>query len=222
MTPENVQPSTSALIERFHSVLYPFPLERVLDALPSKGWLVPFVEREAGEVKLAGQPSKGNVKLVFDVSNKTVGVRGIDPDEALNEFRELSEFLLKDFGLSPEVRTHYVEFRFVGTVDTAGPGSKTPPEVLEAWWADHPRSSAFARVMEKWLPGDGIGVYGVRMATRGKDANRPNWAELTVGPSATSGTRFYNFDPSTETRTKPLWRVWLSGRETLLSQPWRS
>lgn len=39
-----------------------------------------------------------------------------------------------------------------------------------------------------------MGVYGIRMATRGKDANRANWAELTIAPSPTSGTRFYNFD----------------------------
>ncbi len=184
----------AALIERYSSVLYPFPIESVLDRLPARGWLVPFADRDEGGLKLAGLVSKGNVKLAFDLGNKTLGVRGIEPTETLAEFQELSQFLMADFGLGPEVTTHYLEWRFTGSVDLGSSPKRNPTELLEDWWDGHDRSAVFAQVMEKLLPGDPIGVYGIRMATKGKAANRPNWTELTLAPDVTAGTRFYNFD----------------------------
>lgn len=191
---ENVEPSTSAIVERYGSVLYPFPIERVLDVLPEQGWIVPLVERDEGGVKLSGAVTKGSVKLVFDPSLKTFGVRGVDPAEALSEFRAVSDFVIAKFGLGPEVHSYFTEFRFTGTVDVGTAPKATVPEQLDRWWAGHERSEALAGKLTKWLPGDPIAVYGIRVATKGKDANRPNWCELTMGPSPTSGHRLYNFD----------------------------
>lgn len=193
ITTENIEPSTTAIVERFHSVLYPFPMEQVLETLPKQGWIVPFAERDESGVKLSGAPSKGNVRLVFDLSLRTFGVRGIACEETLAEFRAVSRFVEARFGLAPEVQSFFTEFRFTGTVD-AGHEKMSPPEQLADWWSGHRRSEAFAAVLSKWLPGDELGAYGVRMATKGKDANRPEWAELTIAPSSTSGGRFYNFD----------------------------
>jgi hypothetical protein len=194
MKAENVQPSTSAIVERFTAVLYPFPMDRLLDSLPGQGWIVPFGDRDEDGLKLTGPVSKGNVKLVFDLNLKTFGARGIDPAETLAEFVAIRGFASERFGLGPEVASYFTEFRFVGTADIGPSSPKAVPQMLERWWAGHARSDELGRAMAKWLPGPELGAYGVRMATKGLDANRPDWSELTIAPSATSGTRLYNFD----------------------------
>ena len=190
----SIQPSSTAIIERFLAVLYPFPIERVLDLLPEQGWIVPFGSRDEGSVQLSGSVTKGNVRLVFDLNMKTFGVRGIDPQETVSEFKTVSAFVLDRFGLGPEVQTYFTELRFVGIADTGSKRRESAPEALDRWWAGHERSATLAERMATLLPGDPLAAYGIRMATKGKDANRPEWTELTISPSPTSGTRFYNFD----------------------------
>ncbi len=175
-------------------MLYPFPLERLLQDLPEHGWIVPIAEQDESGLKLTAPPSKGNVKLAFDVANKTLGVRGTDPLETLAEFRAVLAFATERFGRGPEVQRHYVELRFTGTADTGTAADLPIPEVLDRWWQGHPRSEALAQRLSEFFPGDALGAYGIRMASRGKDANRADWTELTIGPSATSGQRIYNFD----------------------------
>lgn len=194
MRPEDIDPSMSTLFERFDSVLYPFPIERVLEALPAQGWIVPYAERDESGVKLLSAPSKGNIRLVFDINLRTLGVRGTEPKGTLDEFQAVSSFVATKFGLAPEVHSFYTEFRFVGSADVGAEPKVPVPERLTAWWAGHERSDELTATIAKWLPGDELGAYGVRIATKSRDANRPDWAELTIGPSVTSGSRFYSFD----------------------------
>jgi len=185
----------TSIVERFHAVLYPFPLDAVLAELPQQGWLVPVIDRdEGGGVRLSAPISKGDVKLAFDQAAKTLGVNGSDASETLREFKALRAFMVERFGLSPDVATHFTEFRCVGNSNTGMRESSTPPEVIERWWQGHERSEAFGKYLSGRMFDEPIGVYGVRMATKGRDANRPDWAELTIAPSSTSGTRIYQFD----------------------------
>lgn len=188
-----ITPSVVALVERFDAVLYPFPLDVVLKLLPQQGWVVRFEEEERA-AKLTAPVSKGNVNLVFEQAGKTLGVRGNDVGETLAEFRELRAFVIEKFGLPPAVSSDYTEFRFTGSANTGRRERNTPPEVIEAWWSGHPRSEALAIVLKRWIPNEDLGAYGVRMATKGQDPNRPNWAELTIAPASSAGHRVYQFD----------------------------
>ena len=192
--PSEIRATTSSILEKFAAVLYPFPLDMLFERLPEKGWIVEFSERDESSTKLAAPPSKGNVKVLADQSARTLGVRGIEMTETLEAFKELRDYAMQTFGLPPEVGSYYTELRYVGSVRVGDHGARSLPEILDDWWKGHPKADAFGHVLEQWIPGESIGAYGIRMASRRVDPNRPNWTELTISPLAVSGHRYYRFD----------------------------
>lgn len=192
--PGEIRPVTSSVLERFNSVLYPYPLEMLLERLPERGWVVPFEDTDDTSVKLKGPASKGSLKLAADQGARTLGVRGIEMAEVLAAFRDVRAFALDTFGLPPAASVWYAEVRYVGTVSVSHSLNKSLPELLDDWWHGHQRADQLGEVLSKWLPGGPLGAYGLRMATKRLDPNRPNWAELAISPLAVAGARYYRFD----------------------------
>ena len=183
-----------AFVERFRAVLYPFPMEALLRVMPEQGWVVPLEDPESGQTRLATQASKGDVKLAFNTESRTFGTTGNAVDPVIDEYLTLRAYAVKEFGLSPEVESEFTEFRLIGQVNTGVPSTTNPAALIDSWWAGHPRSDSFAKFLAPRLEGEDVGVYGIRMASKGRDANRRNWSEITIAPSSTSGTRIFNVD----------------------------
>lgn len=182
----------ATLIERFDSVLYPVDLRTLLDRLPELGWLVPLRADEDQGISLTDAPTKGNSRLRINMGNKTLGVTSNDLSEALENYRELRQSILDLGHLSPEVKTDYVEFRYIGWIR----GQSSPVQVFSSWWSGYERVVALGKHLGARLSTDveALSPHGIRFAPAGLDANRPNWAELTLVPLSMSGTQLYSFD----------------------------
>lgn len=180
------------LIERFDSVLYPVNLLPLLDRVPELGWVVEDrVEDDEGIRTKA--PKRGNLRLAVDQKNKTLGVDGNDIADVLAGYREIREVARELSDYSPSVDTDYVEFRYIGQASRQG---IDPTEVLARWWSGVDQLDGLGRLLGEALPSDveGFAPYGIRFAPSGVDANRQNWAELTLSPVNTAGRALFHFD----------------------------
>ena len=180
------------LSERFDSVLYPIEIIDLFDRLPEFGWVVSRRMDEQGTLRLRDAPSKGNVRLVIDTANKTLGVSGNDLTETLNEYRGLRSLIRELIEFPPQVVTDYVEFRYTGSIS----GETNPPQVFSAWWGEYDRAINLGEFLGERLPSDAgpLSPYGIRFAPSGIDANRPNWTEFSITPSNIAGHKYYLFD----------------------------
>lgn len=182
----------ASLIERFDAVLYPIDAIALLDRLPELGWLVARQFDDQGAITFRDTPSKGNARLRIDTGNKTLGVTSNDMGETLAVFKELRDFTRQQFHLPPGVTSDYVELRYIGWIVDG----TTPVEVFSSWWSHSQRVLDLGRFLGQRLPSDAemLIPYGIRFAPYGLDANRPNWAEITITPVAFGGHQRYHFD----------------------------
>ncbi|MDP2726106.1 MAG: hypothetical protein Q8P59_01050, partial [Dehalococcoidia bacterium] len=114
--------------------------------------------------------------------NKTIGVRGRDPERAVASFRELRQFYEERLDPSPGLATHYVEFEGRGWAKSKA----NPTEVLSRFWADYTRLQDLGRVLET-----DVANFGLHLVPPNRDPNGPNWFHITVEPLiASSSTRY--------------------------------
>ncbi len=101
---------TLQLVERFANVLYPFEAADLFRRLPKLGYIVAERILFGARVEV-GKPiaTKGDVELVMNQDNKTLGIMGRDIESVLTEFKNLREFWTKYLDPSPNTSTHYVE-----------------------------------------------------------------------------------------------------------------
>ena len=180
------------LIERYAAVLYPVDVSLLLDRLPEKGWVV-HATMSGGNVLADGQlATRGNVQLVISTDNKTLGVRGNDPTETVQAYRELQSVTQQISRFPPGVSTDYVEVRYVGWAERGS----NPSETLASWWDRFDALRSLSKIASDRLPVEGgrFAQYAVRLTPFGQDAQRQNWAELLVSPQSTSGHSRYHFD----------------------------
>lgn len=182
----------ATLVERFDCVLFPIDVAALVDRLPELGWIVPRRVETSETVTLPEIPSKGNARLRLDTGNKTIGVTSNDLTDTLTIYRELRKFVRELSDFSPEVRTDYVELRYTGWMKD----QSNPVEVLTTWWSGNERVSRLGRLLASRLAleAEPLAPYGLRFAPVGLDANRPNWAELTITPVNIAGNHRYSFD----------------------------
>lgn len=181
-----------SLVERYSTTLFPVDILTLLDALPHEGWVVPTKHSPEGGMSLEQSPSKGNNRLVINQGSKTIGITGGDVQEVLQGFRDFKQRLLSLWDFSSEVKTDYVELRYVGWIK----GQSNPVEVFANLWRNNPASKQIGSILSKYMPAQGLqfGAYGIRFARLGQDANRPAWSELTLVPEPSSGHVRYAFD----------------------------
>ena len=185
-------PLRVTLLERFDSVLYPVNLLPLLDRVPQLGWVVE--ERIEDDQGIRTKPPKrGNLRLLMDQASKTLGVAGNDVADVISGYRELRKAARELSDYSPTVETDYVELRYIGQMRKQG---VDPTEVLGRWWSGVDRIDGLGRLLADSLPSNATAFapYGIRFAPSGLDANRQNWAELTLVPVNTAGRARFHFD----------------------------
>jgi len=170
------------LLERFLNVLYPIDVAVLLRELPQIGYVVPRKVikgvLEPGEALAI----KGDIELLINQDNKTIGVEGREVIGVINAFKELREFWLEKLSPSPEAETHYIEMGGQGYVLT----DRNPMTVFSAFWADSEKLSMLRRVI-----GFDIMNFGVRLVSKNNEVNSPDWFDLRIQPQVISSENQY-------------------------------
>ncbi len=181
------------LTERFDAVLYPIDLLMFLRALPAKGWIVPKrLATDGDALAFDAPPTKGGLRIRLDIGNKTLGVSGDVLTEVITGFREIRDVARSIGEFAPEVKTHFIEFRYVGLIS----GQRNPAEAFADRFNDGKHISNLIASLNRQVPTPEttLSVFGIRLAPKGLDPNRPNWAELSVYPVNIYGNRLYHLD----------------------------
>jgi len=172
------------LIERFTNVLYPIDLFELLRQLPNAGYIVPQKifkgVIETGEAIAL----KGNVELVANQDNKTLGIEGheISPAEIIDSFNELRSFWQEHLDSSQNVETHYLELTGEGLVKTG----KNPVKVFGQYWAQFNKVQALNKIL-----GCEVSNFGLRLTPMNVEPNTTDWFEVRVTPLIVSSTKCY-------------------------------
>jgi hypothetical protein len=121
-----------SIVQRFSSVLYPLDIFELLKQLPTIGYVVP-------ELVLRGTPEankpiaqKGDIELVIDQANKTIGVTGRELEKALASFKELRQFYSERLDPSSGLATQYIEFDGEGWAKSGN----SPVSSFASFWSD--------------------------------------------------------------------------------------
>ena len=168
--------------ERFSSVLYPLDFLELLRQIPTIGYVVPeLVQRGTIE---AGKPiaTKGDVELIINTDNKTIGIKGRDPKSAVMSFEELRQFYLERLDTSPGLTTQYVEFNGAGWAKS----EKDPTEICTQFWANYAPLRDLGRILQA-----DITNFGMQLVPSNKDPNDPEWFHIYIEPLIVSSRRRY-------------------------------
>lgn len=177
------------VMERFSSVLYPLDTLELLRQLPTIGYIVPdLVLRGTPE---EGKPvaTKGDIELLINQENKTIGVRGRDLEKALASFKELREFYLERLDPSPGLATHYVELVGQGWIKSKA----NPTEVCSSFWASYSPLRELGKLLDAKTTN-----FGLQLAPANRDPNDPNWFHIYIEPLIVSSSKRY--------RVRWIWR----------------
>lgn len=170
------------LVERFGNVLYPIDLPILLRLLPTIGYVVG--KRVLKGVLEPGESLalKGNVELILNQDNKTMGVQGREISEVVDGFSELRNFWLDQLSPSPSAETHYIELGGEGIVRS----QKNPTEVFTGFWAQFERIQRLSKTVRF-----GVVNFGLRLVPQNVDPNNTDWFDLRIQPQVISSANQY-------------------------------
>jgi len=171
-----------SVVEGFSSVLYPLDIYDLLRQLPNIGYVVPdLVLRGIAE---RNQPlaTKGDVELIINQDNKTIGVRGRDTEKTVDSFRELRQFYLEQLDPSPGLATRYLEFDGQGWAKS----NANPNEVFSNFWGGHIPLRDLSRIL-----GTDATNFGLHLVPPTKDPNDPIWFDISIQPLVVSSSKRY-------------------------------
>ncbi len=170
------------IIERFSSVLYPLDILELLKQISTIGYVVP-------ELVLRGTPeadkpiaTKGDIDLIINQDNKTIGVKGRDPENAVVSFQELRQFYLERLDPSPGLTTQYVEFDGQGWAKP----EKDPTEIYSRFWENFTPLRDLGRILEA-----DVTNFGLQLVPSNKDPNGPEWFHIYIEPLIVSSRKRY-------------------------------
>lgn len=173
------------IVERFSSVLYPLDILELLKQIPTIGYVVP-------EPVLRGTPeegkpiaTKGDIELLINQDNKTIGVKGRDVEKAIASFRELREFYWERLDPSPGLATHYLEFNGHGWAKSRA----NPTEICSSFWSKYAPLRDLGRFLEAEVTN-----FGLQLVPPNKDPNDPNWFHIFIEPLVASSSRRYRIN----------------------------
>jgi len=184
---ENLKPRwwRLRLVERFANVLYPIDLFELLRQLPNAGYIVP--QRIFKGVIEPGEAAalKGNVELVANQDNKTLGIEGheIGPAEIIDSFNELRSFWHEHLDSSQNTETHYLELTGEGLVKTG----KNPVKVFGQYWAQFSKMQALNKIL-----GCEVSNFGLRLSPINVEPNSADWFDVRIQPLVVSSTKCYH------------------------------
>ena len=183
---ENLKPRWRRLRlnERFTNVLYPIDLFELLRQLPNAGYIVP--QKIFKGIIEPGEATalKGNVELVANQDNKTLGIEGheISPAEIIDSFNELRSFWHEHLDSFQNTETHYLELTGEGLVKTG----KNPLKIFGQYWAQFSKMQALNKIL-----GCEVSNFGLRLIPMNTDPNTANWFDVRITPLIVSSTKVY-------------------------------
>jgi hypothetical protein len=172
-----------SIIQRFSSVLYPLDSYELLRQLPTIGYVV-------SDLALRGTPevdkpaaTKGDIEIVGNQDNKTIGVKGRDVDKTISAFQELQSFCVDRLDPSPGLSTHYIEFDGRGWVKTG----HNPTAVFASFWSDFAPLQELGSVL-----GEDVSPFGIELVPPNKDPNDAEWFHIHIRPLIPSAAKRYS------------------------------
>jgi len=170
------------LVERFMNVLYPIDIPMLLRLLPNIGYVVPKKSlkgiAELGEALAI----KGNVELIMNQDNKTLGVEGREVSEVVDGFNELRNFWMEQLNPSPSAETHYIELGGEGIIKS----HNNPTVVFGEFWARLEMMQKLSRIV-----GFDVVNFGLRLVPQNIDPNNTEWFDLRIQPQVISSANHY-------------------------------
>lgn len=170
------------LVERFMNVLYPIEIPLLLRLLPNIGYVVPQKILKGVVEPGEALAVKGNVELIFNQDNKTLGVEGRDVSEVVEGFNELRSFWMEQFDPSPSAETHYVELGGQGIIKS----HNNPTGVFSEFWARSEMMQKLSRTV-----GFDVVNFGLRLVPQNIDPNNTEWFDLRIQPQVISSANHY-------------------------------
>ncbi|MBI4295351.1 MAG: hypothetical protein HY669_04205 [Chloroflexi bacterium] len=170
------------LVERFGNVLYPIDIAVLLRELPKIGYIVPRKVLKGILEPGESLAVKGNLELLINQDNKTLGLQGDKTLEVIDGFSELRSFWLERLNPSPCADTHYIELGGEGMTTSL----KNPIEVFAKFWAQ----CEAIRQLSKTLGFDVVN-FGLHLVPPNVDPNRTEWFDLRIDPKVISSSNQY-------------------------------
>lgn len=172
------------LVERFANVLYPIDLFELLRQLPNAGYIVPKKVFKGVIEPGEAAARKGNVELVVNQDNKTLGIEGheISPAEIIDSFNELRNFWHEHLDSFQNTETHYLELIGEGLVKTG----KNPVKVFGQYWAQFSKMQELNKIL-----GCEASNFGLQLTPTNTDPNNADWFDVRVNPLIVSSTKCY-------------------------------
>ncbi|MCL0066154.1 hypothetical protein M1N79_04690 [Dehalococcoidia bacterium] len=174
-----------SLNERFKNVLYPVDLPVLLRLLPNIGYVV--TKKILKGVLEPGEPwaVKGNVELLVNQDNKTLGVEGREISQVVDGFSELRAFWLDELSPCPDAETHYVELAGNGILRSL----KNPTEVFTRFWSQSERLQRLSKTVGL----DAVN-FGLRLVPQNAAPNNADWFDLLIQPDVISSGNHYRIN----------------------------
>ena len=170
------------LLERFLNVLYPIDMAVLLRELPQIGYVVPRKVLK-GVLELGEALAiKGDIELLINQDNKTIGVEGREVIGVIDSFKELRNFWLEKLNPSPKAETHYIEIGGQGYVLT----DRNPMTVFGDFWADSKKIGVLGGII-----GLDVMNFGLRLVSKDNEVNSPDWFDLRIQPQVISSENQY-------------------------------
>ena len=183
-----------SVIQRFSSVLYPLDTYELLRQAPTIGYVVSDLVLRG--IMEAGKPAaqKGDIELLVNQDNKTLGVKGRDVDEAITAFKELQAFYIERLDPSPGLATQYVEFDGQGWAKSG----HNPTTAFASFWSDFVPLQDLGSAL-----GEDVSHFGIELVPPNRDPNTAEWFHITINPFVPSAAKRYVFrflwrDPDVE------------------------
>jgi hypothetical protein len=170
------------LVERFMNVLYPLDIPILLRLLPNIGYVVPKKVFKGIVEPGEALAIKGNMELVLNQDNKTLGVQGRDISEVVEGFNELRNFWTEELNPSPVAETHYIELGGEGIVMS----NTNATGVFNDFWNRFEIMQKLSKII-----GFDVTNYGLHLATRNTDPNNTEWFDLRIQPQVISSANKY-------------------------------
>lgn len=170
------------LVEKFSNVIYPIDIPSLFRVLPNIGYIVPKKVLKGILEPGESLAIKGNIELILNQQNQTIGVSGKNVSEVVTGFTELRNFWLDQLKPCPPALTQYTEL----SGESVLLSSKNPTKVFGEFWGSF---DGLKRV-NKIVGLDSIN-FGITLVPKDIDPNGPDWFSFTIQPQIISSVNRY-------------------------------
>jgi len=170
---------------RFNYVIFPIDFRELRHALAKNGYELSSIERippPPARISFGGDIArKQQTMVVVETDSGEIGVVGRSLQEAKDSFKELTDVVKSELGISLHENVRFYWFVVHYKIDTG----KTPcNEIAKAENKDY--ISRFKQVL-----GEDISLFSIRLYPKGAIPNQENWFDIAIEPDIMN-ERFYH------------------------------